>query len=250
MDRVSAFFQNNWVVGIIGGIISGLIVYWITFMLVERRKKSNHEKDVLTANNAVLSVIRPYIADSGIPDEKRIDAIANAISRKYKINREEMYSLPEIYEDLVLEFMSNLYIPTETKKTTITELLESVTQYQEAKKNSVTTEKSSTNDKHTTVNTVSKILSTIAASATMLSFIFSVNAFSENGMKAAVIVTLVVIVVESILLVLSFNKERRRSGRKIPDETIRISNCGKPISEMLDKSFIFVDYFNDDVFKN
>lgn len=245
MDKISAFFQNSWVVGIIGGIISGLIVYWITFVLVERRKRNNHEKDIMSANNAVLSVIRPYIADSGIPDEKRIDAIANAISRKYKIGREEMYSLPEIYEDLVLEFMSNLYIPTETKKTTITELLENVTQYQETKKQSATDQSASANDKKPTVSTVSEILSSLAAFITMLVFTFSVNAFNENGMKTAVLISLVVVVAELLILIFSMYKGKHKRGRKIFEDTIRISNSGKPINEVLDDSFVFVNYFDD-----
>lgn len=248
MNKVSAFFQNSWVIGIIGGIISGLIVYLITFILVERRNKSNYEKEIMSANNAVLSVIRPYIADSGIPQADRIDAIANSISRKYKINRKEMASLPEIYEDLILEFMSNLYIPVETKKTAIAELLDSITNYREKENPLAIGESTSADAKKNTVNVVSVIISTLAAGATMASCMLSASSFVEKGVKMAIIpiaIVIIVVIVELVLLAISLYREKRRRGRKVLDDNIRLVNHGRSINEVMD-DFKFVDYFDVD----
>lgn len=64
------FMQNAWVVGIAGGIISGIIVYYITSCVLDRKKKSEHKRNIVMANNAVFDLLRPYIANFGLPDKK------------------------------------------------------------------------------------------------------------------------------------------------------------------------------------
>ena len=72
MDKFIKFMQNAWVIGIAGGTISGIIVYYITVYGLDRKKKSDHKRNIAYANNAVLDVLRPYIANSGLPNKKRV----------------------------------------------------------------------------------------------------------------------------------------------------------------------------------
>lgn len=119
--------HNAWVIGIVGGIISGIIVYYITIYVLDRKKKSDHKRDITYANNAVLDILRPYIANSGLPSKKELEVIINSISRHYGVKNDEMYSITSFYEDLVLEFIGNMYIPNEMKKENIEKLLSDFT---------------------------------------------------------------------------------------------------------------------------
>lgn len=61
-----------------------------------------------------------------MPNKKELEAIINSISRQYGIKHDEMNIISTFYEDLVLEFIGNLYIPDEVKKKNIEKLVENI----------------------------------------------------------------------------------------------------------------------------
>lgn len=61
-----------------------------------------------------------------MPNKKELEAIINSILRQYGVKHDEMHSIYIFYEDLVLEFIGNLYIPDEVKKKNIEKLLENI----------------------------------------------------------------------------------------------------------------------------
>lgn len=61
-----------------------------------------------------------------MPNKKELEAIINSILRQYGVKHDEMHSISIFYEDLVLEFIGNLYISDEVKKKNIEKLLENI----------------------------------------------------------------------------------------------------------------------------
>ncbi len=109
------FFQNAWVVGITTGIISGVLVFFLTKWIMDRRGKVEYFKQVSNANNSVISALKPYIADKGLPNIYIFESIIASTSRKFGINQKDMYSVSIYCEELINEIISDVYVSNEKK---------------------------------------------------------------------------------------------------------------------------------------
>ena len=56
-------FNNPWFVGIGGGILSGLIVAYISRLIFSRRDNREYAQKVSQANHEVLYAVRPGISE-------------------------------------------------------------------------------------------------------------------------------------------------------------------------------------------
>lgn len=109
------FFQNPWVVGIFGGIISGVIVFFISNWIMNRKNNNEYERQIQLADLEIINMLKPYIAANGLPDKELLDAIIASIARKYKIKTDEMYSIKIFCEELIREIIGNVYVSNEKK---------------------------------------------------------------------------------------------------------------------------------------
>lgn len=116
------FLQNAWVVGIGGGIISGIIVFFVTKYIADRKDNSGYLKTIDLANKEVINMLKPYISDKGLPDVNILNSILSATSRKYKIKVNEMQSISTICEELICEIISNIYVSNDKKEEYMNEL--------------------------------------------------------------------------------------------------------------------------------
>lgn len=110
------FLENAWVVGIGGGIVSGIIVFFITKWIVDKKDNGEYLKTIELANKKVIGMLKPYIADKGLPDIEILNSIISAVSRKYKIKVSEMNSISIICEELIYEIVSNVYVANDKKE--------------------------------------------------------------------------------------------------------------------------------------
>lgn len=110
-----AFLQNPWVVGIGAGIISGIIVYFITNWIYKRKDDSKHIHQINSANKDIIHALRTYVAERGLPEKEVIDAIIVSTARKYNIKSDELYSVRIICEELIREVVENIYVSSEDK---------------------------------------------------------------------------------------------------------------------------------------
>ena len=110
------FLQNQWVVGIGGGIISGIIVFFITKWLFQRKDNSKYLEQIANANLDIIRTLKPYIAEKGLPEKEIIDAIISSTARKYKVKNDELYSIRIICEELIREIIENVYVSADKKK--------------------------------------------------------------------------------------------------------------------------------------
>lgn len=109
------FFSNPWVTGILGGIISGIIVYFITNFIFEKRQNKEYKQKISSANRDVIYLIRTCIPDGNMPDKILIDMLIDSVARKYSVNKIDMLNMNQIYSDISREIMDSYFIATEKK---------------------------------------------------------------------------------------------------------------------------------------
>ena len=61
------FLSNPWVLGIGGGVLSGLLVTLITRYFFSKRENREYLQKIATANNEIIYAIRPAIAEKLMP---------------------------------------------------------------------------------------------------------------------------------------------------------------------------------------
>lgn len=116
MIFMTIFFQNPWVVGIGRGIVSGIIVFFISNQIMDRKNNTEYAQHIQSANSEVISHLKPYIADNGLPNQDILDAIISAVSRKYKVKKDEMFPVMVYCQELIYEIIGNVYVSNDKKK--------------------------------------------------------------------------------------------------------------------------------------
>lgn len=107
--------NNPWVIGIFGGIFSGIIVTFISRSLLSRRDRKEYFQKVLSANKEVLYALRPGISEDSIPNGPVIEALITATARKYGVDKKDLYNCSEIGQELLKEVMDSSFIAMNTK---------------------------------------------------------------------------------------------------------------------------------------
>ncbi|WP_419528311.1 hypothetical protein [Akkermansia sp.] len=115
MDMQS-FLGNPWTSGIGGGIISGLIVFYVTRWFIQRRDKSGYINSVHNANKQVIDLLKAYVVDKGLPDAQIVRSIISATAREFSVKREEMFDVIVICEELIKEIIGNVYVSGDQKQ--------------------------------------------------------------------------------------------------------------------------------------
>lgn len=115
-DFIVKILSNSWVVGIGGGVISGIIVYLITAKLFNRKENTRYLEQINNANIDIIRSLKPYIAEKGLPEKEIIDAIILSTARKYKVKSEELYSIRVVCEELIREIVENVYVSSDKKQ--------------------------------------------------------------------------------------------------------------------------------------
>ncbi len=135
------FINNPWFIGVVGGIFSGLIVFFITKYLLSARDKREYLQKVNMANKEIISNIRSSIAEKIIPPVEIILSVINSISHKYEIHRKDLYSIRNLVNDLIAEVMSNSFLSSEDKDNFCKLILEINVEYEKLKEIKDTTYK-------------------------------------------------------------------------------------------------------------
>lgn len=110
-----SIFNNPWLIGIGGGIISSGIVFIVTRYIFTRGENREYNQKVATANNEILYSIRPLIVERTTPTKEILDSILIATAKKYKVDRKDVYNEQTIANDLINEIMANAFLTAEIK---------------------------------------------------------------------------------------------------------------------------------------
>lgn len=164
MMKTEDIINNAWFVGIVGGIISGIIVFYISKFVLEKRSKSEYLKNIHEANEIVKDYIRGYIVEIELPSSFVIESVKNSVAREMNIEVKEMDSLKNICEDLIKETIANVYFSIRDKKTYIENIEKYIIENDNNEKFAVPpqdVEKSFSSEKIKLISTVIGIVSSI-----------------------------------------------------------------------------------------
>ena len=109
------FLNNSWVVGVVGGLISGLLVWLITTKLFKSKQTREYTHKVRTVNGELIYSLRSGISQRKLPSLDVLDAFKNATARKYSVEVRDIYTNKELAEELIKEIMDSSFIPVDSK---------------------------------------------------------------------------------------------------------------------------------------
>ncbi len=109
-------FSNPWIVGIGGGVLSGLIVTVISRFVFSRRDDREYAQKVASVNREMTYALRPGISEGHIPNEEVLSSLINATARKYRVNRSDVFRPKQIAEELIKEILDSSFISSLTKQ--------------------------------------------------------------------------------------------------------------------------------------
>lgn len=110
------FFNNPWFVGIVGGILSGGIVTFLSKLFFSKKENKEYYLNIQMANSEVISTLRHSISEDYIPDIDVINSLINANSRKHNIDKKDMSDVVFICEEIIKEIMDTSFISNNKKE--------------------------------------------------------------------------------------------------------------------------------------
>lgn len=127
---MKAFFQSPWVIGILTGLLSGVIIFFLSFWISKAVEKKKHRFQVEMANMEIMRALRPYVAEKGLPPIDITNAIIVTTARKYSVKTEELYTIRIVCEELIKEIIENIYVSTEKKSEYSADLVNYLSKYE------------------------------------------------------------------------------------------------------------------------
>lgn len=116
MQSLPDWLNNTWVVGILGGVLSGFIVNYLSRIFLSKRENREYLQKVFSANREVIYSIRPGISEGVIPKPETVEALIVATARKYAVSRSDVFGPPEIAQELTKEVMDSSFISSHVKQ--------------------------------------------------------------------------------------------------------------------------------------
>ena len=107
--------SNQWIIGIVVGVVSGLILYPITKFLNSKFSKKEYYKKLGFANNEMKSYIVNAISEGNHLHIEIIKTLKASISRKYEVSEDDMLTINEILEDVIRIIFDTNFISIESK---------------------------------------------------------------------------------------------------------------------------------------
>ena len=114
--------MNPWTIGIGTGIVSGVCVLFITWLISTRKGNSIRLQRINATNAEIVKILMPYVADNGLPDISVVNAILASVARRNNVSVEDLFSARIYCEDLIREIVSDTFVSSELKKKYVGEL--------------------------------------------------------------------------------------------------------------------------------
>ncbi len=110
------WLNGPWVVGIGGGILSGILVSVIFRLFFSGKDSREYVQKLQSANREIIYALRPGIAEGHVPDWQAVQSLINATARKYVVDQSDLYDPTQIGEELTKEIMDSSFISANTKQ--------------------------------------------------------------------------------------------------------------------------------------
>lgn len=112
---VWTLFSDSWIIGISGGIISGIIVYFVTNFIISKKENKFYQQKIDQANSELLNTLKPYIISKKTFDVELYNSIISSLSKKYTIETKDLYEISESLNEIITEIMQTSFL-TEKQK--------------------------------------------------------------------------------------------------------------------------------------
>lgn len=109
------FLNNAWVIGIVTGILSGLLVTWLLNLFISKKKNREYQQQIANANREVIYSIRAGIPEDDIPVPEVIEALIHSTARRHSVDPSELYQPKELSEELIKEVMDSTFLSAAKK---------------------------------------------------------------------------------------------------------------------------------------
>ena len=106
---------NPWVLRIGGGLLSGLIVYLVSSLLVAKKEKKYYLRKLYAANLEILQTIRPMIAKDDLFDINLFNSIISSTANKYNVDKADLYNIQSLIDDIITDIMQSPFLTMEQK---------------------------------------------------------------------------------------------------------------------------------------
>lgn len=110
------WLNGPWVVGIGGGVLSGILVSAIFRLFFSGKDSREYVQKLQSANREIIYALRPGIAEGHVPDWQAVQSLINATARKYAVDQSDLYDPTQIGEELTKEIMDSSFISANTKQ--------------------------------------------------------------------------------------------------------------------------------------
>jgi hypothetical protein len=120
MEGLISFFNNNWVIS----IITGLLVAILTDLWNRFRKRKEYIQKVKTANKEVFNSIKAYIPEDTLPAPSVLFSLQRSTAKEYDLKRTDLEPLRDIFDSLIKEVMDSSFLSYQAKLTNCNKLQE------------------------------------------------------------------------------------------------------------------------------
>jgi uncharacterized membrane protein YagU involved in acid resistance len=116
--------QNSWFIGICGGIISSIIVFFITNFIFSKGENKLYNQKVFQGNQEIIILIKPLIVEKNKFTRELYSSLKSAISKKYSIDRNDIYSIDELTSVIIADVLQTPFLNSEQKNNYCNEIIE------------------------------------------------------------------------------------------------------------------------------
>lgn len=116
VDLVTKLLDSAWFVGITGGTISGLIVFFITNKFFNSRKEVEYQKNVSSANQEIIQAVKMFFIQKQPIGKEIVVSMIAATARKFSLKDGDLFSLNNIADFIIKEIMETSFLSVEDKK--------------------------------------------------------------------------------------------------------------------------------------
>lgn len=174
--------QNEWVVGIGGGIISGFVVYALTALIFSKQSKRDLHRRTANANQEVVLAVRQGVPEGKVPEGAVLTALIEATARKHGLQSSDMYGASEVAQDLIKDVMDSSFISAETKEAYASQLSELIKPQMSGVETGA--KKASSSMSTAQMAFVSVAFATMAASTTLFAVLSESRSGSQSPLEA------------------------------------------------------------------
>lgn len=116
------FINNEWVIAIVGAIVSGTILVPITYKITKILEKTKIPKEVKKCNKEILSILRKIVSEGEQISFDLIEVLTDSVSRSNNLKTDLMNTPQMFIQDLILDIYDSSYIPMYNKVEMTTKL--------------------------------------------------------------------------------------------------------------------------------